>query len=282
MTDQSELFYSWLRTHGVPALLILLVAWIAYQALQVGTTRLERTIELKGSGAPLERRKRAFTLVSIFRSVGVIVIIIIGGLMLLAQFNVDITPLIAGAGVIGLAIGLGAQTLVRDLIGGLFIIIEDQFHVGDTVRVGNVAGSVERITLRATYLRDQDGTLHFVPNGEIRIVSNRTSGWSRSIVDVSVDNEQNIGQVIAVLESVAREANDDPSLKPKLLEPIAVTGVEGLENNAVRLRLMSTTVAGQQEAISRALRQRIKEKFDAEGISMPRQEIFMRDAKSEK
>ncbi|MBI3734564.1 MAG: mechanosensitive ion channel family protein, partial [Chloroflexi bacterium] len=223
MIEQTaELIWQWLRTTGAQAAVILAGAWLLYRALRVGLTRLERAVMADG-GTNVDRQRRVVTLVGVARSTGLVAIVVAASLMLLAKLGFNITPLIAGAGVIGLAIGLGAQTLIRDLIGGLFIVFEDQYHVGDAVKVGGVSGSVERITLRVTYLRDLDGTLHIVPNGEMRVVSNRTTGWSRAVVDVSVGYAQDISRALAVLREVASEANADPALKPLLIEPLAVT-----------------------------------------------------------
>lgn len=253
----------WLDTHGVRVLLIALSALLIYRGIQVLMARLERRMQ----GSPTQRR-HVYTLLRVFHSSAVIVILVIGGLMLLSEVGVDISPLIAGAGVVGLAIGLGAQTLVRDTLGGLFILLEDQFQVGDTIAVNGVSGAVENITLRATRLRDADGTLHIVPNGEMRIVSNRTSGFSLAVVDVSVRADQDIDRVLRALDAVALAASADPEIKPNLLEPLQVAGVEALGLDQVTVRVRGKTLPGKQWDVSRALRRLVKQRFDAERITL--------------
>jgi small-conductance mechanosensitive channel len=261
--------WAWLAGHGIRVLLIILAAVLAVRALEAAMGRLEHVITSRGERVLHEQRRRAVTLANIFRSTGLIVIFVVSGLLVLEEFSLDITPLLAGASVVGLAIGLGAQTLVRDMIGGLFVLIEDQYHIGDTVRVAGVTGTVEDISLRATHLRDADGTLHLVPNGEIRIVSNATSGWSRAIVDVRVPYTQDIGRVMQALNAAVVAANEDPEIKPLLLEALTVAGVEALEADSMRLRVMGKTHEGRQEAVNRAVRRHIRERFEADAISAP-------------
>jgi small conductance mechanosensitive channel len=200
--------------------------------------------------------------------------------MILRELGLDIAPLIAGAGVAGVALGLGAQALIRDVIGGFFILLEDQFVVGDSIQVGNIAGAVEKMTLRATFLRDLEGTLHVIPNGEIRIVSNRTKDWSRAIVDLGVAYEEDIGRVVAALGKIGHDLHQDEEFALLLLEEPTVTGVEALGDWAVTVRIMVKTRPGKQWDVARELRRRIKESFEREGIEMPypRQEVLMRSA----
>jgi small conductance mechanosensitive channel len=268
MYDQLFELWQWLLTHGARVAIILVVAWLCYRALAQGLARLERRLERRVEGSVGERRDRVLTLMSVFRSVGVGAILLIAGLTLLTQLDINIVPLLASASIVGLALGLGLQALVRDLIGGLFVLLEDQYHIGDAVQLGGVSGTVERITLRATYLRDLDGALHLVPNGTQNIVSNRSSGWARAIVDVSVGYEQNLNHVIAALEAAAQEVNEDSALKPQLLEPLAVAGVEALSPQAWSVRIMGKTHIGQQAAVNRALRQRIKQQFESLGLKL--------------
>lgn len=267
MIEQTtELVLNWVTGHGLRVVVILLAAAIAYRALNTAMARLELVISARGERFLHEQRRRAVTLANVFRSVGLIVILVVGGLLTLEEFGVDITPLLAGASIVGLAIGLGSQTLVRDMIGGLFILLEDQYHVGDTIRVGGVSGMVEQITLRVTHLRDSDGTVHMVPNGEIRIVSNSTSGWSRSMVDVRAANDQPLESVMQAVQTAVEATNADANLKAILLEPLSVSGIEALDADAVRVRVTARTAAGQQEIVNRALRQRIREQFEARKI----------------
>jgi small-conductance mechanosensitive channel len=270
---------SWLQTNGLRVVLIVVGALLLGRVLTGALTRFERTVQATGDNGQAERQKRTRTLVSVLRSLGLVAIVVAAGLMVLAELGVDIAPLLAGAGILGLALGLGAQSLVRDLMGGFFILVEEQFHVGDVVSVGAISGTVERMTLRATYLRDLDGALHLIPNGEVRIVSNLTRGWSRAVVDVTVPSQTDTGKLMSVLEDVCRLAAADASLATLLHEPPTVLGVEALDAAAVRVRLMARTPPGKQWQVGRMLRLRIKERLDAEGISdtTPRQVIAVSD-----
>jgi small-conductance mechanosensitive channel len=268
----------WLLTSGLRIAFILVVSLIASRSLRVLRARLEKIIA--GAVPTGEQAQRARTLTRVIYNTALVAMAIIAGLMILRELTLDITPLIAGASVAGVALGLGAQTLIRDVIGGFFILLEDQFAVGDTIKVGNIAGAVEKMTLRATFLRDLEGTLHVIPNGEIRIVSNRTKNWSRAMVDLGVAYEEDIGRVIAALGKIGHDLYQDEEFAPLLLEEPMVTGVEALGDWAVTVRIMVKTKPGKQWAVARALRRRIKESFEREGIEMPypRQEVLMRSA----
>jgi small-conductance mechanosensitive channel len=266
----------WLLTSGLRIAFILVVSLIASRSLRVLRVRLEKIIA--GAVPTEEQAQRARTLTRVIYNTALVAMTIIAGLMILRELGLDITPLIAGASVAGVALGLGAQTLIRDVIGGFFILLEDQFAVGDAIQVGNIAGAVEKMTLRATFLRDLEGTLHVIPNGEIRIVSNRTKTWSRAIVDVGVAYEEDIGRVMAALGKIGHDLHQDEAFAPLLLEQPTVTGVEALGDWAVTVRIMVKTRPGKQWDVARELRRRIKESFEREGIEMPypRQEILMR------
>jgi small conductance mechanosensitive channel len=267
MIEQTaELLWRWATAHGLRVVVIVLAAAVAYRALNTAMARLENIIAARGERFLHEQRRRAVTLANVFRSAGLVVILVVGGLLTLEEFGVDITPLLAGASIVGLAIGLGSQTLVRDMIGGLFILLEDQYHVGDTIRVGGVSGVVEQITLRTTHLRDADGTVHMVPNGDIRIVSNATSGWSRAMVDVRASNDRPLSVIEDAVRAAVDATNLDAAIKPLLLEPLTFSGVESLEADAVRLRVTAKTMPGQQETVNRALRLRVREQFEARKI----------------
>jgi small conductance mechanosensitive channel len=195
---------------------------------------------------------------------------IIAGLMILRELRLDITPLITGVGIAGVALGLGTQSLIRDVIGGFFILLEDQFAVGDSIQVGNITGDVEKMTLRATFLRDLEGALHIIPNGEIRIVSNRTKDWSRAVVNVGVAHKEGIGRVVAALGKIGRDFYRDKEFAPLLLEEPMISGVEALGDWTVTVQIMVKTKPGKQWDVARELRRRIKESFEQEGITIGR------------
>jgi small conductance mechanosensitive channel len=266
----------WLLTSGLHIVIILLGGVVGYRSLRVLATRLESLIA--GAAPTDEEVQRAKTLTRVVHSTALVAMATIAGLMILRELGLDITPLIAGAGVAGVALGLGAQTLVRDVIGGFLILLEDQFAVGDTIQVGDIGGAVEKMTLRATFLRDMEGTLHVIPNGEMRIVSNLTKNWSRAMVDLGVAYEEDIGRVVAALGKIGQDIYQDKELAPLLLEEPTVTGVEALGDWAVTVRIMVKTKPGKQWDVARELRRRVKESFEREGIEMPypRREVLMR------
>ncbi len=266
----------WLLTSGLRIAVIVLGGTVGCRSVRALAARLESLIA--GAVPSEDEAQRARTLARVIRSTTLVAIVIVAGLMVLVELGLDITPLIAGAGVVGVALGLGAQTLIRDIIGGFFILLEDQFAVGDAIQVGNIAGGVEKMTLRATFLRDLEGTLHVIPNGEMRIVSNLTKDWSRVVVNVGVAYEEDIGRVVAALERIGQALYQVEELAPLILEDPTVTGVEALGDWAVTVRIMVKTKPGRQWEVARELRRRIKETFEREGIEMPypRQEMLMR------
>ncbi len=195
--------------------------------------------------------------------------ILVFALILTLDIFMDIGPLLAGAGVIGLAVSFGSQSLVKDLIGGFFILSENQFDVGDVIEVAGKAGAVERMTLRVVVLRDVEGVVHFVPNGQITTVSNKTRLWSRVVLDVGVAYDTDIDHALEVLRDEAAAFFADGGWKPKLDEAPEVAGVQGLDDSAVTLRTMLRTQPGFQWEVAREFRRRVKNRFDREGIEIP-------------
>lgn len=259
-----------------PALQILLIVLGALAAIpfvRLATRQVERRLEK--TTADLERVVRLKTLVQAGRGAAGVLIFVVAGLMILQALSLNITPLLAGAGVAGLALSLGAQTLIKDYIGGILVLAENQFRVGDVIQVGDETGVVERITLRATHLRDVEGKLHIVPNGEIRIVSNLTKDWSRAIVDLSVPFDADFGKVIRALEAAAAQAQADETIKAHLLEPPQALGWVGFKDWAVQTRLMAKTAPGKQWEVMIALRRYALEALGAEGVpvALPAQTI---------
>ncbi len=215
----------------------------------------------------LRAEQRITALTSVLRSIATAVIFAIAGFLILGEFGLNLAPLLAGAGILGIALGFGAQSLVKDFLSGLFILVEDQFGVGDIVDLDmQTSGTVEAVSLRTTRLRSVDGTVWHVPNGDIRRVGNKSQHWSRALLDVEVSYDTDIDHAKAVIQRVADglwEERDD------ILEEPEVWGVERLGANAIVIRLVVKTRPADQYAVSRELRQRLKEAFDAEGIEIP-------------
>jgi small-conductance mechanosensitive channel len=230
------------------------------------------------------RRQQLVTLIQVLQWIIGLAIVGSALLTLLSTFGVDITPLLASAGIAGLAVSLGAQTLIKDLIGGFLILVENQYAVGDSIQVNNVSGQVERITLRTTYVRDINGHLHVIPNGDVRAVANMTRGWSRALVDVGVAYEEDQDRVLSVLEEISAEFAKDPTFGPRLLDQPQVLGPLSLGDWAITVRVMVKTQPGKQWEVARELRKRINTTFAQEGITMPypRQEVLVRGLDDDK
>jgi small conductance mechanosensitive channel len=251
-------------------LLALLAHWGVRLAVRQLAGRLERTI------ADPERVARLKTFLFAGRSLASVLVAMIAGLTALRVLDIDIGPVLAGAGLVGLALSLGAQTLIRDYIGGLLILLENQFRVGDVIQVGDKTGSVERITVRATYLRDIEGRLHLIPHGEMRILSNVTKDWARAVVDLNVAFDADFGKVIRALEAAARRAQEDETIKADLLEPPQALGWIGFKDWAVQVRIMARTRPGKQWGVMMVLRQYAVEALHAEGVkvALPTQKVI--------
>lgn len=253
---------------GLRILGSLLVAWLAYWALRVVLRRIDRSLgSTPGVLTPQEQRTR--TLLSLLRSVGLVIIGVMTLFMVLGSLGVELGPLLAGAGVVGLAVSFGAQSLVKDVISGLFLLFENQFGVGDVIRIEGVSGTVEQMTLRIVVLRDVHGVVHIVPNGQITKVSNLTRSWARVVLDVGVAYKEDPDHVMAVLRTLGGELQDDPEWKPLLVGPVEVPGIETFGESAVNIRVMVKTLPLKQWDVGRELRRRIKLRFDREGIEIP-------------
>ncbi len=253
---------------GLKAVGIAVLGWLAYRLLKVLTKRLPVLVGDDDPTTMNEREQRAKTLAQLLNSVGGVAMSIAAGLMILNLF-INIGPLLAGVGVAGLAVSFGAQSLVKDVISGFFILLENQFGVGDIIEINGKSGVVERITMRVVALRDIEGVLHLIPNGSISMVSNKTRGWARAVLDIGVAYKENVDEVIRVMRAVGAELWADRQWREALAEEPAVWGVEALADNSVNIRLVANTQPGRQFEVGREIRRRIKNRFDAEGISIP-------------
>lgn len=215
------------------------------------------------------RAQRAETIGSLMQSVITGLLVAVFGTMMLSELGVDIAPIIASAGIIGIALGFGAQSLVRDYLSGVFMILEDQFGVGDIIDVGEATGTVEAVTLRVTRLRDINGTVWYVPNGAILRVGNQSQNWSQTVLDIGVGYHEDLARVRRVLEEVAHDMWEDEDFRGQVIEEPSVWGVQDLAPDAVTMRVVLKTTPGEQWAVAREMRQRIKARFDHEGIEIP-------------
>jgi moderate conductance mechanosensitive channel len=265
-------------------LLILIVAWIVQRLARRGIRRLvarsnaegsaarsERSLALRppDPAAPSRKAQRTEALGTLMSSVTGVVIWAIAGLMALDKLGFNLGPLLAGAGVLGIAIGFGSQTLVRDFLSGIFMLVEDQFGVGDVIDVGDATGTVESVTLRTTRLRSVDGVLWHVPNGEIRRIGNKSQQWSRALIDVPVAYATDLGEATALIQRVADTMAEEPEWRDKILGPPEVWGLERFDADALAIRTVITTVPLEQWAVARELRRLLKNAFSEAGIEIP-------------
>ncbi len=215
------------------------------------------------------RRQRAEAMGSLLKSMVTGLVVAVFGTMMLSEIGVDIAPIVASAGIVGLALGFGAQSLVKDFLSGVFMILEDQYGVGDDVDLGEAIGTVEAVTLRITRVRDVNGTVWYVPNGQIVRVGNQSQNWARTVLDVNVAYHEDLTRVRRVLGEVAHDLWEDDDFRGQVIEEPSVWGVQDLGVDGVTVRVVLKTTPGLQWAVAREMRQRIKARFDHEGIEMP-------------
>ena len=266
-----------LRDDILPILLILVVTVVAIRLARLSVRSLVKALldreASEGTAQELsavELKKRMDTLDSLGGRTLQSFIVVIAGLMILGQLGLDIGPAVAGLGVVGIAVGFGAQSLVKDYLNGALILIENQFGKGDVIRAAGVAGAVEDFTLRRTTLRDLDGVVHTIPNGEIRVASNLTRVWSRINQDVTVAYGTDIDKAIEVVDNVGREMAGDPVWKRRVLEAPRVERVEALSEYGVTLKILGTVRAADQWSAGGDFRKRLLAAFKKHGIEIPR------------
>lgn len=259
--------YLWLLTNGVRIALIIVVTLALLKVATLLSNKL-RTLIGRREG-DLEFEKRSGTLSGVVHWILRVVILAVAAFMLLGEFGVNLGPVLAAAGVVGLAVGFGAQNLVQDFISGFFLLLEDQVRVGDVVKVGDKGGLVERVTLRMIILRDFDGTVHFIRNGKIDVISNMTKDYSHYVFNLGVAYRENVDDVIKVLQGIDEEMRADASFKSDILAPIEIAGLDAFGDSAVVIKARIKTKPIQQWRIGREFNRRIKLKFDELGIELP-------------
>src|SRR5688572_3405434 len=259
-----------LLTNLIKISVVLLIAIIGYRILRISINRIvNRPIDEDDVLVRRLREQRARTLGSLLGSVALVAIVVIVVLTILDILLDDIGPILASFGILGLAISFGAQSLVKDVIAGTFMLLEGQFGIGDVVRIEGVAGMVEKITLRTTVLRDLEGVVHVIPSGSITRVSNLTKAWSRAVLDVGVAYREDIDRVLDVLRRLLTEFYRDAEWGALLLEEPEVLGIQAFGDSAVMVRCVAKTLPLKQWDVARELRRRIKNRFDRENIEIP-------------
>ena len=252
---------------GVRIVGIVVLAWFAIAIAQRSIRSLR--VRIASRFDDREAVKRAETLGRVFRYMAAVVITLVAGMLVLSELGVSVAPILGAAGVVGLAVGFGAQSLVKDYFTGFFLLLENQIRQGDVVRLGEHAGLVEEVTLRYVQLRDYDGNVHFVPNGTISTVVNMSRGHAQAVVDVGVGYGEDLDRAMNVMREVGREMRADPVHAQRILDGLEIAGVEKWADSAVIIRARFRVAPLEQWTVKRDYLLRLKRAFDAEGIEIP-------------
>lgn len=259
----------WATQTGVRVVLLLFLTLAVNRFAAAVIRRAEHEIAEASGPGNYERRKRANTLGITFKRFISVLTWSTALLVILRELDVDITPVLTGAGILGLAVGFGAQTLVKDIISGIFLIVEDQVRVGDVAVVNNIGGAVEEINLRTIVLRDEEGVVYTIPNGEIRTLANRTKDFAYAVISLGIDYASDTDEVTDAIRAAAADLMADPAFAASILEPIEIMGVDDFKAAQVTMKFRIKTLPLKQWEVGRELRRRIKKTFDARGIKMP-------------
>jgi len=257
-------------SYGQSALRVVMIAVAAWVVIRVGN-RAIRTMRMRlQERAPsVDRAKRLETLGRVFRYVLAVVVSVVGGMLILNELGISVAPILATAGVAGIAVGFGAQSLIKDYFNGFFLLVDDQLRQGDVVEVAGIGGLVEDLTLRFVRLRDYDGNVHFVPNGQISTVTNRTRNFAFAVIDVGIAYRESVDEAVGVMREVGRGMRSDDSFGPRILEDLEIAGVDQWADSAVIIRCRFKVKPIEQWGVRREFLQRLKAAFDARGIEIP-------------
>jgi small conductance mechanosensitive channel len=259
----------WAARTGIRVVLLLVLTFAVNRFAAAVIRRAEHEIAEGGGPGGYERRKRANTLGATFRRFISILTWTTAVLVILRELDVDITPVLTGAGILGLAVGFGAQTLVKDMISGIFLIAEDQVRVGDVAVVNNISGAVEEINLRTIVLRDEEGVVYTIPNGEIRTLANRSKDFAYYVINLGISDADDTDLVTEAIRTAGADLMQDPAFAPSILAPVEILGVDDFKASLVTMKFRIKTVPLRQWEVGRELRRRIKKTFDARGIKLP-------------
>lgn len=260
----------WFLAHGTRILVVLAIGAVLFIPLRRVLNPIVRHTIVRTKGESIKGvQKRTDTLVGVLTGAGRTIIVLIVLLMVLSEIDIDIGPVLAGLGIVGIAVGFGAQYLIRDLIAGIFIILENQYRVGDVAQIANAWGIVEEITMRKTVLRDLDGAVHHIPNGEIRVASNYTRHFARVNLNVSVAYGTNLDHAIKVINRVGRELAEDEAWSDRIIKTPEVLRVDKFGDSGIEIKILGDVKPMEQWAVMGELRLRLKKAFDAENIEIP-------------
>ena len=274
-------FKDWLGDHGVPILIIVILTWIALQfGMRIIRRVIKRTVKYDheiDSERAFEMREK--TLTRIIGSIYKVVVLVVGGLLVLSELGVNTAPLFAGAGIVSLAIGFGAQDLVKDVVAGIFILFENQYRVGDVVELAGYSGTVEKMTLRVTVVRSLDGDVHYIPNGSIDQSTNKTLSYSRINLDVGVAYGSDIDKVEKIINKLGEDMAKDEVWGSDILEKPYMLRISELADSAIELKVVGKTRPERQWAVAGELRRRLVKEFDRQGVEIPFPQVVVHNLK---
>ncbi len=266
----TTLIVPWLLSHGIKIILIVVGAFLINKIVTRIIIKAVRIAVVPDKSMSKEAEiKREDTLIRIFNGALSVLMITLVLLMVMQEIGFQIGPILAGAGIVGLAFGFGGQYLIRDLISGLFIILENQYRIGDVINIDSTGGLVEDISLRMTTLRDLDGTVHHIPHGEIKKVSNLSKNFARVNLDIGISYSTNLDHVIEVINRTGEELRNDPAFKDSIISPPKFVRVNDFADSAIMVKILGDTMPLKQWEITGELRKRLKIAFDKEGIEIP-------------
>jgi moderate conductance mechanosensitive channel len=268
--EEKSALTEWISTSGLKILAILIVVWVVRKFSNVIIARLVRqSIKRDHFSTKMDEERREQTLISIITTSLRIALWVLGTMIVLTELGINIGPLLAGAGVAGLAIGFGAQSLIKDFVAGIFIIMENQYRVGDIVKLDDISGQVEAITMRATVLRDLNGRVHHISNGNITVATNMTMEFSKVNIDVGVAYDSNIDKVEKVTNDVGDKLAKDLDWHGDIIEAPQFTRITNFSDSSIDIKIIGKVNAGRQWAVAGEMRRRLKVAFDKEGIEIP-------------
>ena len=269
-TEWIDNLVPWLLHHGLRIVFIGVLAYLLNRILGRIIVRTVRIAVVRDEDTSIEaEKKREDTLIHIFRGALRVVLMVLAILMILQEFGMKIGPILAGAGIVGVAVGFGGQYLIKDVITGLFMILENQYRIGDVVKIDGTEGTVQDITLRKTTLRDLDGTVHHINHGSIVLVSNLSKDFARVNLEVCVDYSTNLEHLIDVVDRTGRELAEDPNFKDSIITPPKFLRVQNFADHGIVIKILGDTKPLKQWEITGELRKRLKIAFDREGIEIP-------------
>lgn len=258
---------NWAFTTGIKIIFIVLFTLILIKVIKMVSKRLSSVFLKKG--ADEEAKKRAKTLASVIQNFLVILALVIAAITIIGHLGIEIAPLLATAGIAGVAIGFAGQSLIKDIINGFFLLMWDQIRVGDYVQISDKRGLVEMINLKMTVLRDFNGNVHYIPNGSIDVVTNMTKDFSRYLFEIGVAYREDVDEVMKIIREIDEELRKDPDFKEDILEPIEIFGLDKFADSALIIKARTMTKPLKQWRIGREFNRRLKKKFDEEDIEIP-------------